>query len=80
MALSRDQVQEKLNAEIVAGNLIVGERADRVFVGKTSEDGIFIITEEGEAMLAALETGKKAKVAEVVAEVEAKEAAPKKGK
>jgi len=80
MALSREQVQEKLNAESVAGNLIVGERADRVFVGKTSEEGIFTITEEGEAMLAALETGKKAKVAEVVAEVEAKEAAPKKGK
>jgi hypothetical protein len=80
MALSREQVQEKLNAEIVAGNLIVGERADRVFVGKTSEDGIFTITEEGEAMLAALETGKKAKAAEVVTEVEAKEVAPKKGK
>jgi hypothetical protein len=80
MALSREQVQEKLNAESVAGNLIVGERADRVFVGKTSEEGIFTITEEGEAMLAALETGKKAKVAEVVAEVEAKEVAPKKGK
>lgn len=76
MALSREEVQEKLNAESVAGNLIVGERTDRVFVGKTSEDGIFTITEEGEAMLAELETGKKAKVAEVVAEV----TAPKKGK
>jgi hypothetical protein len=80
MALSRDQVQEKLNAEIVAGNLIVGERADRVFVGKTSEDGVFTITEAGEAMLAALETSKKAKVAEAETEVEAKEVAPKKGK
>jgi hypothetical protein len=56
MAYSREEVAQKLNAESVAGNLIVGERADRVFVGKTSEEGIFSITEEGEAMLAALET------------------------
>ena len=55
MALSREEVAQKLNAEYVGGNLIVGERADRVFVGKTSEEGIFTITEEGEALLAALE-------------------------
>lgn len=56
MALSREEVAEKLNAEYVGGNLIVGERADRVFVGKTSEEGVFTITEEGEALLAALES------------------------
>lgn len=56
MAYSRVEVAEKLNAEVVGGNLIVGERANRVFVGKTSEDGVFTITEEGEAMLAALES------------------------
>ena len=74
MAYSREQVAEKLNAEVVGGNLIVGERANRVFVGKTSEEGVFTITEEGEAMLAALETVKKivskkaAKVEEPAAE------------
>lgn len=55
MALSKEEVAKKLNAESVGGNLIVGERADRVFVGKTSEEGVFTITEEGEALLAALE-------------------------
>lgn len=60
MAYSREEVATKLNAEVVGGNLIVGERAARVFVGKTSEDGIFTITEDGEAMLAALEAAPKA--------------------
>jgi hypothetical protein len=60
MALSQAEVATKLNAEYVAGNLIVGERGDRVFVGKTSQDGVFTITEEGEALLAALETAKPA--------------------
>lgn len=55
MALSKEEVAKKLNAESVGGNLIVGERGDRVFVGKTSEDGVFTITEEGEAKLAELE-------------------------
>jgi hypothetical protein len=60
MALSQAEVAAKLNAEYVAGNLIVGERSDRVFVGKTSQDGVFTITETGEALLAALETAKPA--------------------
>jgi hypothetical protein len=60
MALSQAEVAAKLNAEYVAGNLIVGERSDRVFVGKTSQDGVFTITEAGEALLAALETAKPA--------------------
>jgi hypothetical protein len=74
MAYSREEVAEKLNAEVVGGNLIVGERADRVFVGKTSEEGVFTITEEGEALLAALEAAPKpvskkaTKVEEPVAE------------
>ena len=59
MAYSREEVAKKLNAEAVAGNLIVGERGDRVFVGKTSEEGIFTITEEGEKLLAALELAEK---------------------
>lgn len=72
MAYSREEVAKKLDAEIVGGNLIVGERANRVFVGKTSEEGVFTITEEGEALLAALEAGKKVSVSEVVKEVEEK--------
>jgi hypothetical protein len=72
MAYSREEVAEKLNAESVAGNLIVGERTSRVFVGKTSEDGVFTITEEGEAMLVAFEASKKVSVSEVVKEVEEK--------
>jgi predicted transcriptional regulator len=60
MALSQEEIATKLNAEYVAGNLIVGERSNRVFVGKTSQDGVFTITEEGEALLAALETVKPA--------------------
>lgn len=73
MAYSREEVAQKLNAEYVGGNLIVGERGDRVFVGKTSEEGVFTITEEGEAMLAALEAAPKvskktAKVEEPAAE------------
>lgn len=74
MAYSREEVAKKLDAEIVGGNLIVGERASRVFVGKTSEEGVFTITEEGEALLAALEAGKKVSVSEVVKEVAEKKA------
>jgi hypothetical protein len=58
MALSREEVAAKLNAEYVGGNLIVGERGDRVFVGRTSQEGVFTITEEGETLLAALEASK----------------------
>lgn len=68
MAYSREEVAEKLNAEVVGGNLIVGERADRVFVGKTSEDGVFTITEDGEKLLTALESKKPVKKVAVEAE------------
>ena len=74
MAYSREEVAEKLGAEIVGGNLIVGERATRVFVGKTSEEGVFTITEEGEALLAAAEKNKKVDLAAVIKEVEDKKA------
>lgn len=72
MAYSREEVAAKLNAEYVGGNLIVGERGDRVFVGKTSEEGVFTITEEGEKLLAALEASKQAETAEAVEEVVSK--------
>jgi len=54
MAYTFDEVQKKLNAEIVAGNLICGILENRVFVGKTNEDGVFEITAEGKAMIEAL--------------------------
>ena len=37
MAYTFDEVQQKLDAEIVAGNLICGMLDKRVFVGKTNE-------------------------------------------
>ncbi len=54
MAYTFDEVQKKLGAEIVAGNLICGILENRVFVGKTNEDGVFEITPEGKAMIEAL--------------------------
>lgn len=72
MAYSREEVAQKLNAEYVGGNLIVGERGDRVFVGKTSQEGVFTITEEGEKLLAELDAAPTGKVSDVVkAEIKA---------
>ena len=61
MAYTFDEVQQKLGAEIVAGNLICGILENRVFVGKTNEDGIFEVTPEGKEMLEALNKPKAAK-------------------
>lgn len=63
MAYTFDEVQQKLGAEIVAGNLICGILENRVFVGKTNEDGIFEVTPEGKEMLEALNKPKAAKKA-----------------
>jgi predicted transcriptional regulator len=74
MAHTFDEVQQKLNAEIVAGNLICGMLDKRVFVGKTNEDGVFEITPEGKEMLEALnkeKPAKKGKAKEEIAEAEA---------
>ena len=68
MAYTFDEVQQKLNAEIVAGNLICGILENRVFVGKTNEDGIFEVTPEGKEMLEALNKPKVAKKAKKEAE------------
>lgn len=51
MANSKSQVKELLGAQSVAGNLIVGERAKRVLVGKTDENGLFELTPEGKALV-----------------------------
>jgi len=68
MAYTFDEVQQKLNAEIVAGNLICGILDKRVFVGKTNEDGMFEITPEGKEMLEGLNKEKPAKKAKEKAE------------
>jgi hypothetical protein len=68
MAYTFDEVQQKLGAEIVAGNLICGILENRVFVGKTNEDGIFEVTPEGKEMLEALNKPKVAKKAKKEAE------------
>lgn len=51
MATSMDNVRELLNAESVAGNLIIGERLNRILVGKTDENGIFELTPEGKELV-----------------------------
>lgn len=53
MASSKAQVKELLGAQSVAGNLIVGERAKRVLVGKTDENGLFELTPEGKELVEA---------------------------
>ncbi len=59
MASSKSQVKELLGAQSVAGNLIVGERAKRVLVGKTDENGLFELTPEGRVLVdAKLNPGK----------------------
>jgi hypothetical protein len=55
MAISKDDLVTKLNAEVVGGNYIAGPIGNRVFVGKINEEGVFYVTAEGEEMLAALE-------------------------
>lgn len=55
MAISKDDLVTKLNAEVVGGNYIAGPIGNRVFVGKINEEGVFFVTAEGEQMLAALE-------------------------
>ena len=68
MAYTFDEVQKKLNAEIVGGNLICGQLDKRVFVGKVDEDGIFEVTPEGKEMIEALDKPKSAKKAKDKAE------------
>jgi hypothetical protein len=73
MAYSKQDLIDKLKATKVGGNYIAGERANAVFVGKISEEGVFYITPEGEEMLKALEGN-----AEVVEETPAKPKATRK--
>jgi hypothetical protein len=59
-------------AEVVGGNVIHGILADRAFVGKVNESGVFEITEIGHERLAALESPAPAVVEEKPKTVRAK--------
>lgn len=56
MALSYEQFIEMSGCEVVAGNLIVGQMADRRIVGSIL-DGTFQLNEDGHALAAELEAG-----------------------
>ena len=72
MAFTKEELKTALNAQTVGGNLVVGERDKRVFVGKVDPDGMFEITPEGKEMMEQLRNPskqkKKAKTEEVQAE------------
>jgi hypothetical protein len=53
MAMTFEEFQQRTNAELVAGNIIVGNLADRKIVG--TFDGAFNLNEAGQALLAELE-------------------------
>lgn len=55
MALTLEQFMEATGAELVAGNLVVGNMAGRKIVG--TYDGTFNLNEDGLAMAAELEEG-----------------------
>ena len=61
MAYSKEDLLKLEGAEVVGGNIIHGILAERVFVGKINDEGVFYITPEGEARLAAAEEAMKAK-------------------
>ena len=75
MAISLKEFIEVTNAEVVGGQLIVGERADRKFVGNA--DGTFTLNEEGQLIADQIEAGTYGKPEGYVEEkAPAKEEAP----
>lgn len=71
MAISYEQFMEATGAELVCGNIILGQMADRRKVGEVTDDGVFNLNDEGKAMIPEIEAGikpstrrKKAEVAE----------------
>jgi hypothetical protein len=61
MAYSKEDLLKLDGAEVVGGNIIHGTLADRVFVGKINDEGVFYITPEGEERLKAAEEAAKPK-------------------
>ena len=61
MAYSKEDLLALEGAEEVGGNVIHGLLADRVFIGKINDEGVFYITPEGEERLKAAEEAAKPK-------------------
>lgn len=59
MAVSYEQFMEATGAELVCGNIIVGQLADRRKVGEVTDDGVFNLNDDGKAMIADIEAGQK---------------------
>lgn len=59
MAVSYEQFMEATGAELVCGNIIVGQMADRRKVGEVTDDGVFNLNDEGKAMVTEIEAGQK---------------------
>ena len=67
MAISLKEFVDATNAEVVGGQLIVGERADRKFVGNA--EGTFTLNEDGQAIADQIEAGTYGATSEAIAEV-----------
>ena len=59
MAVSYEQFMEATGAELVCGNIIVGQLADRRKVGEVTDDGVFNLNDDGKVMVADIEAGQK---------------------
>lgn len=59
MAVSYEQFMEATGAELVCGNIIVGQLADRRKVGEVTDDGVFNLNDDGKAMVNDIESGQK---------------------
>ncbi len=59
MAVSYDQFMEATGAELVCGNIIVGQLSERRKVGEVTDDGVFNLNDDGKAMVADIEAGGK---------------------
>lgn len=59
MAVSYEQFMEATGAELVCGNIIMGQLANRRKVGEVGDDGVFNLNDEGKAIVAELEAGSK---------------------
>lgn len=54
--ITLSEFKKRTGAQIVAGRLIVGDRAQRRVIGNI-QDGTFMLNEEGHKILAAIEAG-----------------------
>ncbi len=54
MAMTMDEFVKRTSAEVVGGNVIVGQMAERKIIASVIE-GIFTLNADGQAVLAALE-------------------------